>query len=337
MGGVLLFLVLSSRPLYLFLFPLHPHGPRPLLAKVPPQVEKDVVDLSGNTRMSSPPVIDVPPSPRQEHHDTHEIHSQSSHHGSEDEPVGNRYSLHNDLLVCTFRACKELVSHLATLTEDEFLGALLNVEVISRAYQTLGQSMVAQEELRKRHEQLNHDYVDLQNCNDAHLLELDHLRSSVRRTEQENEGLNNKLSLIESAHFGCESREKELTDVVKDLEKDRDEWRVTASNQVEQIRALEKDLEPKTYQLESDEERIRVLEGEKRALLAELARLEALAVPVSLCYIAEWLGGINLDVPAPRPMAEVPGSTREQADDTDPWLPPPHHEITEDTPFGTTT
>nr|GFD02776.1 hypothetical protein [Tanacetum cinerariifolium] len=30
---------------------------------------------------------------------------------------------------------------------------------------------------------------------------------------------------------------KELTDVVKDLEKDRDEWRVTASNQVEQIRA----------------------------------------------------------------------------------------------------
>nr|GEV21107.1 hypothetical protein [Tanacetum cinerariifolium] len=162
-----------------------------------------------------------------------EVHSQSSHHGSEDEPVGNR-----------------------------------------RAYQTLGQSMMAQGELLKRHEQLNHDYMDLQNRNDAHLLELDHLRSSVRRTEQENEGLNNKLSLIESPYSKCESREKELTDVVKDLEGDMDEWRVTASNQVEQIHALEKDLEPKTYQLETAEERIRVLEGEKRALSAELARSE---------------------------------------------------------------
>nr|GEV91929.1 hypothetical protein [Tanacetum cinerariifolium] len=370
----------------------------------PPQVKKEVVDLSGNTRMSSSPVIDVPPLPHQEHHDTHEIHSQSSYHGSEDEPVGNRYvpnwRLHNDLRVCTFHACKELVSHLATLAEDEFFGALSNVEVISRAYQTLRQSVVAQGELLKRHEQLNHDYED---------------RAKER-------GFENKLSLIESAHSGCGSQEKELADLVKDLERDRDEWRVTASNQVEQIRALEKDLEPKTYQLETAEERIRVLEGDKRALSAELARSEidrqklvrefipsvvrrlhtsveyrkALAVSVSLCYTAWWLGGISLgrseeeiarllaetkdldikgskswetkhielfakqypyvhkvadsyllpmadllrvslDVPAPRPTAKVPDSTGEQAGDTDPRLPPPHHEITEDTPFGTTT
>nr|GFA95855.1 hypothetical protein [Tanacetum cinerariifolium] len=221
-----------------------------------------------------------------------------------------------------------------------------------------------------------------------HLLELDHLRSSGRRTEQENEGLKNKLSLIE----------------------------------IEQIRALKKDLEPKTYQLETVEKRIRVLEGEKRALSAELARSEidrqnliqefitvvvrrlhtsveyrkALAVPVSLCYTAGWLGGISLgrseeeitgllaetkdldiegsnsweikhrelfakqypyvqkvtdsylfpmadllrvspEVPAPRPTAKVPGSTVEQADDISSMLPPPHHEITEDSPFGTTT
>nr|GEY50358.1 hypothetical protein [Tanacetum cinerariifolium] len=311
----------------------------------------------------------------------------SSHHGSKDELVGNQYvpnwRLHNDLRVCTFRTCKELVSHLATLAEDEFLGALSNVEVISRAYQTLGQSVVAQGELLKRHKQLNHDYVDLRNRNDAHILELDHLRSSVRRTEQENEGLDNKLSLIESAHSRFRSREKELTDVVKDLEKKKDEWRVTALNQVEHIHALEKDLEPKTYQLATTEERIRVLEGEKRALSAELARSEidrqnliqefiptvvrrlhtsakyrkVMAVPVSLCYTAGWLGGISLgrykeeiagllakikdldieDVPTPRPTEEVPGSTGEQADDTNPMLPPPHHEITEDTPFGTTT
>nr|GEW49208.1 hypothetical protein [Tanacetum cinerariifolium] len=320
------------------------------------EVEKEVVDLSGNTRVSSPPVIDVPPSSCQEHHDTHKIHSQSSHHGSEDESVGNRYvpnwRLRNDLRVCTFHACKELVSHLATPAEDEFLGALSNVKVISCAYQTLGQSVVAQGEILKRHEQLNHDY---------------------------NEGFNNKLSLIESAHSGCASRKKELTDVMKDLERERDEW---------------------------------VLEGEKRALSVELARSEvdrqklvhefipvvvrrlhtsveyrqALAVPVSLCYTAGWLGGISLgrseeeiagllaetkdldiegpkswetkyrelfakqvpyvqkvadsyllptadllrvspDIPAPRLTAEVTGSTGEQANDIDRRLPPSHHEI----------
>ncbi|GJS39518.1 hypothetical protein Tco_0564561 [Tanacetum coccineum] len=374
-------------------------NPATVISKVSSHVEKEVVDLSGNTRVSSPPVIDAQPSPRQERHDTHEVHSQSSYRGSEDEPVGNQYvpnwGLRNDLRVCTFRACKELVSHLATPTEDEFLSALSNMEVISRAYQTLGQSVVAQGELLKRHEQLNHDYVDLRNRNDVHLLELDHLRSSVRRTKQENEGLGKR---------------------------ERDEWRLTTSNQVEQIRTLEKDLEPKTCQLETAEERIRVLEDEKRALSTELARAEidhqrlvrefiptvarrlhtsveyrqTLAASVSLCYTVGWLGGISLgrseediagllagtrdldiegsksweakhrelfttqdpyvqkvansyilpmadllrvspDVPAPRPASEVPGSTREQVNDTDPKSPPPTHETTDDTPFGTTT
>ncbi|GJU87172.1 hypothetical protein Tco_1294718 [Tanacetum coccineum] len=252
-----------------------------IVSEASPRVEKEVVDLSGNTRVSTPPVMDAQPSPHQEHHDTHEVHSQSSHHGSEDEP--------------------ELVSHLATPAEDKFLGALSNVEVISRAYQTLGQSVVAQGELLKSHEQLNHDYVDLRNRNDAHLSELDRLRLSARRTEQENEGLTNKLNLIESAHFGCESREKELMDDVKDLERERDEWRVTASSQVKQIRSLEKDLEPKARQLEAAEERIRVLEGEKLALSAGLAQAEAdrqklvrefiLAVLVLYCRVA---GGLSL-------------------------------------------
>nr|GEX38967.1 hypothetical protein [Tanacetum cinerariifolium] len=254
-------------------------NPTIVASEVPPQVEKELVDLSGNTRVSFPPVIDVPPSPRQEHHDTHEIHSQSSYHGSEDEPVGNRYvpnwMLRNDLRVCTFSACKELVSHLATLMEDEFLGVLSNVKVISRAYQTLRQYVVAQGELLKSHEQLNHDCANLRNRNDAHLLELDHLRSSVRRIEQENEGLG------------------------------EGQGRVTASNQVEQIRALEKDIEPKTYQLE--EERIRVLEG--RLWLFRLA----CAIPLGGWEELAWV-----DVPAPGPTAEVPDSTREQAGDTDP-------------------
>ncbi|GKG44196.1 hypothetical protein Tco_0483289, partial [Tanacetum coccineum] len=73
--------------------PLHHAAPRGTLkpSSVAPtiQVEKEVVDLSGNTRASTPPVVDTQPSPNQEHHSTHEVHS--SYQESEDEPSRNRY------------------------------------------------------------------------------------------------------------------------------------------------------------------------------------------------------------------------------------------------------
>nr|GEU97965.1 hypothetical protein [Tanacetum cinerariifolium] len=197
-------------------------------------VEKEVVDLSGNTCVPTPPAATVPPSPRAEHHDTQEhaasdAHSsQSSHQGHEDEPVNNQYvpnwGLRNDLRVCTFRACRELVSHLATPAEDDFLGNISNVEVISRVYLTMRQSVLAQGELLKRHEQLSHDYVDLVKGSDANFTEL---------------------------------------------------HRATASDQVEKIRRLKKDLEPRTQQLKVAAEKIGGLERKKLALSAKVAQAEA--------------------------------------------------------------
>ncbi|GKF55042.1 hypothetical protein Tco_0165382, partial [Tanacetum coccineum] len=153
--------------------------------------------------------------------------SQSSHQDLGDKAVNNRYvpnwGLRNDLRVCTFCACRELVSHLATPTEDEFLGNLSNVKVVIRAYQTLGQSVLAQGELLKRHEQLNHDYVDLANHNDSILAELDRLKVNLQWANEDNAGITHQLSL----------------DMVKDLERERDEWRETASGQVEKIQGLE--------------------------------------------------------------------------------------------------
>ncbi|GJR60173.1 hypothetical protein Tco_1502335 [Tanacetum coccineum] len=183
-------------------------------------VKKEVVNLSGNTRVPTPPAATVQPSPRAEHHDTQQhaasdAHSsQSSHQGPEDEL---------------------LVSHRDTPAKDEFLGNLSNVEG-------------------------------------------------------------------------------------KDLERKRDEWRATTSNQVEKIRRLEKDLEPKTQLLKVAEEKIEGLEYEKLALLAQVAQAKAdrqqlvrefipaivkrlqtsveyrksLAAPVSLCFTVGWLGGLSL-------------------------------------------
>ncbi|GJU24787.1 hypothetical protein Tco_1163408 [Tanacetum coccineum] len=299
-------------------------------AVVGPHVEKEVVDLRGDTRVptpgatshpyayTEPPVIQKPA--------TSEGHSsQSSHQGHEDEPVSNQYvpnwGLQNDLRVCTFRACRELVSHLATLGKDEFLGGLSNVEVVSRAYQTLGQSVLAQGELSKRHKQLSHNYVDLMHRNDANSEELDCLRLSLQQVTQDNEGLLNKLSLVDSAHSECSSREKELLERLKDLERERDEWRETASSQVERIWGLEKELEPWVQQLVIAEEKIKGLDREKLTLSAKADQAEAdrrhivrdfipmvikrlfasveyrrsLVAPVSLCFTTGWLGGLSLE------------------------------------------
>ncbi|GKD30018.1 hypothetical protein Tco_1240796, partial [Tanacetum coccineum] len=136
-------------------------------------VEREVVDLSGNTRVATPPATINQPSPRLDHHDTQEHHDTHEHTASdvnsfhlthhedtEEEAVDHRFvpnwGLRDDLRICTFRAYKELVSHLPTLAEEEFLANLTNVKVVSHAYQSLSQCVLSQGELLKRHEQLNH-------------------------------------------------------------------------------------------------------------------------------------------------------------------------------------
>ncbi|GKC39176.1 hypothetical protein Tco_1051560, partial [Tanacetum coccineum] len=100
------------------------------VAKDTSHVEKEVVDLSGNTRVPTPPVATAQPSPHTEHHDTYE----------------------------------------------------------------------------------NAAFDDLMNHGDANLVELEHLRLSLQRSNQDNEGLTQKLTLLDSAHSECPSREKELLD-----------------------------------------------------------------------------------------------------------------------------
>nr|GEV50239.1 hypothetical protein [Tanacetum cinerariifolium] len=148
------------------------------------------------------------------------------------------------------------------------------------------------------HEHLNHDYVDLCNCSEAYLMELGRLRTSLQREMQANDGLTKRLALLDSAHYLCADRERELVDRLKDIKTERDDWRRTAS----------------------DQERVRELEGEKAALKARLAQAEvdrqklvrefipvvvqrlhtsvecrkSLVAPVSLCFTAGWLGGLSM-------------------------------------------
>ncbi|GKA40208.1 hypothetical protein Tco_0732801, partial [Tanacetum coccineum] len=114
--------------------------------------------------------------------------------------------------------------------------------------------------------------------------------------------------------------EMELLDRVKDLEKERDDWRQTASDQVERIKGLEEALELKSVQLAMVEGKMKVLEDEKVVLMAKLDRAkrdhhkivrefiptvvkrlhtsveyrQSLAAPVSLYFTASLLGGLSL-------------------------------------------
>ncbi|GJW47533.1 hypothetical protein Tco_0079179 [Tanacetum coccineum] len=117
----------------------------------------------------------------------------------------------------------------------------------------------------------------------------------------------------------CPDMEKELMDKLKDMEKERDDWRQTTSDQVERIKKLEEVIEPKSNQLSDTEGWIQVLKNEKTVLVAELAQAEidrqkivrefvlavvnklhssveyrrSLAFPIGLCFTASWLGGLS--------------------------------------------
>ncbi|GKE84760.1 hypothetical protein Tco_1558502, partial [Tanacetum coccineum] len=109
-------------------------------------------------------------------------------------------------------------------------------------------------------------------------------------------------------------------DQLKKVEKERDDWRLIASGQVEKIKALKGEIEPKSRLLTDVEEKVRHLEEENRKLVSDLAVAEidrhkliryfipdvvkkllasseyrkSIAIPVGLCYTTGWLGGLSL-------------------------------------------
>ncbi|GJU97780.1 hypothetical protein Tco_1327051 [Tanacetum coccineum] len=237
-----------------------PTSPPPRVSPPPPTQENASMDITLTLSPITPLVF-------------HTIHS--TYHDEEGGSTAEHqfvpeWGLRDDLRISSFRACKEMITHLATPVEDEYLGNLSNMELVRRAYQSLGRYVLSQGELLKWHEWLNNEHVDLRNRSDIHLEE--------------------------------------------------DDWRKTASKQVEKIKVLERELEPKSQQLVDAEEKVRLLKEENSKLVSDLARAEmdrhklvrdfisevvkmlhtsseyrkSLAVPVGLCFTAGWLGGLSL-------------------------------------------
>nr|GEV66284.1 hypothetical protein [Tanacetum cinerariifolium] len=96
--------------------------------------------------------------------------------------------------------------------------------------------------------------------------------------------------LLETVHSSCSDRERKLMDQLKEVEKERDDWRLTASGQVEKIKALEGEIEPNSKLLIDAEEKVHRLEKETHILEYQ----KSIAILVGPCYTAGWLGGLSL-------------------------------------------
>ncbi|GKE60675.1 hypothetical protein Tco_1511042, partial [Tanacetum coccineum] len=191
----------------------------------PVNLEKEVVVLSENTRPPTLLVIFVTqPSSHVRTGPSPDVVTFSDGNYAEHQFIPE-WGLRDDMSISSVRACKEMITHLATPAEGDFLGGLSYKDLVRCAYQCLGKCVLSQGKFLKRHERLNSEHVDLRNRSDVQLEEL------------------------KTAYSSCPDRENELIDQLIEVEKERDDWRLIASGQVEKIKALEGEIEPKSWLL----------------------------------------------------------------------------------------
>ncbi|GJT86548.1 hypothetical protein Tco_1068265 [Tanacetum coccineum] len=266
-------------------------------------VINEIVDLSGNTHVTTPPAVATQPSPHHEHRDNQENVEFSDahsfhfvhHEDIEEDAMHHRFvpnlGLRDDLLIFTFRACKELVSHLATPTEYEFLGSLSNVEVVSHAYQSLVRS----------------------------------LEDRPLKQMLENNGLSKKFVLLDNAHSTCLEKERELMDSVKEMERQRE-------------RERERERERDESSLRWRRERDGLGKTAPRSRRREVFRVNK-ERPIAGLKLARIEMGVSPDVPPSTTKPEAGTSTAIDTGAAALKSPPPNW-MTEDVPsppFGTTT
>nr|GEV39978.1 hypothetical protein [Tanacetum cinerariifolium] len=131
---------------------------------------------------------------------------------------------------------------------------------------------------------------------DTHLGELDCLRPYLQRQMQINDGLSKKFVLLDNAYSTCSERERELTDRLKDMEKEMDDWKQTASEQIQVLESEKSVLVAELAQAEMDSHKLiwEFIPTVVKRLHTSVEYQKSLAAPVSLCFTTGWLGGLSL-------------------------------------------
>lgn len=170
----------------------------------------------------------------------------------------------------SFRACREMLDHLATPAEQEAISGLNNNQLARQAYINSGSGVVIQAELLRRFSQLNRDYRELtevhMGCGD--------LSEKLRGVEEERDASVAKFDKIfkefrdlEDEVSAASARQEGLVEQLEEMEKDKNEWRSTASSQAARIKELEGQLSNKSTELSQ-------LQEQNKQLTASVAQSE---------------------------------------------------------------
>ncbi|GJU88922.1 hypothetical protein Tco_1301345 [Tanacetum coccineum] len=267
----------NTKPAGEAIAPIHQSIPKPLYETAElkgKEVETSIVNLSDLTREATPSLMVRTPKEKFIQVDNQTKNANVSDENDEDAndhcyiPTWGR---RNDLRISSYRACKEMISHLATPPKNEVLSSLTNYE--------------------------------------------------------------------------CSKRDRELSDRLKDIERERDEWRQRASTQVEEIKQLKEDLRSKSKQLTDLEDRVRVLEEDKARLVEAVAQdkmaqqrvirefiptavgklltsveyRKSPAILIGLYYTMGWLGGLGLGQKKEEIAAILTNTSNLDIDDSKAW------------------
>ena len=181
------------------------------------------------------------------------------------------WTLRDDVRMNSFRACREMMSHLATPAEEEALAGLNNNQLVRQSYTNCGSGVVLQAEVLKRFSQLNRDHRELKATHDecesiadglkderdAHIEKFETLLKEFRVLEKEQQEERTAASI----------REKGLVDQLEEIEKEKNEATSLTASQISRIEELEKKLAEKSTEAER-------LATENKSLTAQLAVAE---------------------------------------------------------------
>ncbi|GKC58529.1 hypothetical protein Tco_1086127, partial [Tanacetum coccineum] len=147
----------------------------------PVNTKKEVVELSENTRLPTPPVINAT--------------QPSSHARIGPSPDGVTFSNANPI---------------HSIHQEEGGSSVEHQFVPERASQFSRKCVLSQGELLKWHKRLNSEHVDLHNWSDVQLEELNRLRDDLRREMLKNNGLTKQLSLLETIHLSSSGQVEKI-------------------------------------------------------------------------------------------------------------------------------
>lgn len=180
------------------------------------------------------------------------------------------WTLRDDVRMNSFRACWEMIDHLATPAKQEALSELNKNQLLRQAYVNVGSGVALLAELFKRFSQLNRDYRELEAVHQG----CSTLTEKLQLAEEEHnvhvekfEALMKEFRDLEDEVAASSVRTDGLTEQLEEMEKDRKNWMKVASNQASQIKELEKQLGDKSLEVGR-------LTKDNKQLLAELASSE---------------------------------------------------------------